>query len=90
MHEESERPLKRLRLRYQEGNSSPRLGGTSLRQLEEAELPETCPRQGSQDITQSSQPNTENVRAGFLPDLPQPLVGNKGKQPVWHKPLLIQ
>ncbi|PSR89737.1 Inactive histone-lysine N-methyltransferase [Actinidia chinensis var. chinensis] len=90
VHEESERPLKRLRLRYQEGNSSPRLGGTSLRQLEEAELPETCPRQGSQDITQSSQPNTENVRAGSLPHSPQPLVRNKGKQPVLPKPLRIQ
>ncbi|PSR89775.1 Inactive histone-lysine N-methyltransferase [Actinidia chinensis var. chinensis] len=90
VHEESERPLKRLRLSHQEGNSSPRLGGTSLRQPEEAELLETCPRQGSQDITQSSLPNTENVRTGSLPDSPQPLVRNKGKQPVWPKPLRIQ
>ncbi|XP_028094415.1 probable inactive histone-lysine N-methyltransferase SUVR2 isoform X2 [Camellia sinensis] len=99
VHEEPERPLKRLRVRYQEGhvspsvgNSSPRLGGTSLRQpkVEEAELPETCPQQQSQDMTDLSQPNIENVRAGSHPLSPQTLIRNKGKQAVSPKPLSIQ
>ncbi|KAL6968148.1 hypothetical protein U1Q18_033952, partial [Sarracenia purpurea var. burkii] len=89
VQEEPERPLKRLRLRPQEGhpspsfaNSSPSLGGTSLRQpkTEDAELPETCP----------PQPNAENIRAGSPPVSPLPLVRNKGKQPVFPKPLLVQ
>ncbi|KAF5938198.1 hypothetical protein HYC85_025704 [Camellia sinensis] len=79
MHEEPERPLKRLRLRNQNDHVSPSfgLGETSSRgppKVEEADLPETCPEQRSQDMTQS----------------PQPLVRNKGKQPVLPKPVSIQ
>ncbi|KAL7225074.1 hypothetical protein ACSBR1_020387 [Camellia fascicularis] len=79
MHEEPERPLKRLRLRNQNDHVSPSfgLGETSSRgppKVEEADLPETCPEQRSEDMTQS----------------PQPLVRNKGKQPVLPKPVSIQ
>ncbi|GMP97000.1 hypothetical protein CsSME_00045420 [Camellia sinensis var. sinensis] len=55
MHEESKRPLKRLRLRNQNDHVSPSfgLGETSSRgppKVEEADLPETCPEQWSQDM----------------------------------------
>ncbi|KAF5951194.1 hypothetical protein HYC85_009138 [Camellia sinensis] len=79
MHKEPERPLKRLRLRNQNDHVSPSfgLGETSSRgphKVEEANLPETCPEQRSQDMTESL----------------QPLVRIKGKQPVLPKPVSIQ
>ncbi|CAL5427339.1 unnamed protein product [Camellia sinensis] len=78
MHEEPERPLKRLRLRNQNDHVSPSfgLGETSSRgpPKVEGDLPETCPEQRSQDMTES----------------PQPLVRNKRKQPVLPKPVSIQ
>ncbi|GMP90574.1 hypothetical protein CsSME_00041635 [Camellia sinensis var. sinensis] len=78
MHEEPERPLKRLRLRNQNDHVSPSfgLGETSSRgpPKVEGDLPETCPEQRSQDMTES----------------PQPLVRNKRKQPVLPKPVPIQ
>ncbi|XP_028056977.1 probable inactive histone-lysine N-methyltransferase SUVR2 [Camellia sinensis] len=77
-HEEPERPLKRLRLRNQNDHVSPSfgLGETSSRgpPKVEADLPETCPEQRSQDMTES----------------PQPLVRSKRKQPVLPKPVSIQ
>ncbi|KAF7119975.1 hypothetical protein RHSIM_Rhsim13G0039700 [Rhododendron simsii] len=96
--EEPERPLKRLRLRYQEGhaspsfgNCSPRSGGNSLKQPkpEEDGLPQTSPPQQSQDIAESFQPNVANIGAASPPLSPLPLVRNKGKQPVLSKPLSI-
>ena len=88
VHEESERPLKRLRLRNQEGhvspsvgNSSSRMGAASLRppKAEDSELPDTCPEQWPQDMPESSQFNAENIRAGSHLLSPQSLVRNKGK-----------
>ncbi|GFZ13528.1 ribosomal protein L14p/L23e family protein [Actinidia rufa] len=99
VHEEPERPLKRLRLRSQEGrvspsvgNSSSRMGAASLRppKTEESELPDTCPEQWPQDMPESSQLNAENIRAGSHLLSPQSLVRNKGKQPVVPKPLSVK
>ncbi|XP_057507370.1 probable inactive histone-lysine N-methyltransferase SUVR2 isoform X2 [Actinidia eriantha] len=99
VHEEPERPLKRLRLRNQEGHGSPsvgnshsRMGVTSLRQpkTEESELPYTCPEQWSLNMAGSSQFNAENIRVGSRPLSPQSLVRNKGKQPVVPKPSSVK
>ncbi|XP_057472557.1 probable inactive histone-lysine N-methyltransferase SUVR2 isoform X2 [Actinidia eriantha] len=99
VHEEPERPLKRLRLRNQEGhvspsvgNSSSRMGAASLRppKTEESELPDTSPERWPQDMPESSQFNAENTRAGSHLLSPQSLVRNKGKQPVLPKPLSVK
>ncbi|KAL6968934.1 hypothetical protein U1Q18_020398 [Sarracenia purpurea var. burkii] len=92
VHEEPERPLKRLRLRYQEGqvtpspgNSSPSVGATSLRQpkREEAELPET--RQLPQGTIELPHPTNERIGAGSHPLSSQPSVRNNGKQVILPK-----
>ncbi|KAI8012070.1 Histone-lysine N-methyltransferase SUVR4 [Camellia lanceoleosa] len=70
---------KKVALKEPEDHVSPSfgLGETSSRgppKVEEADLPETCPEQRSQDMTESS----------------QPLVRNKEKQHVLPKPVSIQ
>ncbi|XAR58671.1 Histone-lysine N-methyltransferase [Bertholletia excelsa] len=96
-HEEPERPLKRLRLRFQEdhvasscGDSLPRFDGTSLKQpkVEEVEEFEIHPQQ-SGDMAESFLPNAENI-TGSHPLLLQVHVGNKGKQPVSPNSLSVQ
>lgn len=100
VNDEVERPLKRLRLRHQEGpsalaptNACPRLGESSLitPKVEASELPETCPKQTSQEITQSPQTNIRNKGkqpispkslAADVTDRSQPRVRDKGKEPV--------
>lgn len=78
VEEENERPLKRLRLRHQEGQASPSLSnsraGTSLKRPigEHDELPETC--------TVPLMPNSEITRAELRPISPHPVSKNKGKQ----------
>ncbi|KAA8550711.1 hypothetical protein F0562_002395 [Nyssa sinensis] len=101
VHDEPERPLKRLRVRNQEGqvspslsNSGPRLGGTSLRQpkVEQLEPSESCSQLQSQGIAESPQPTptVENSRPESPSLSPQPLIRNKGKLPVLPKPLVVQ
>ncbi|XP_052211580.1 probable inactive histone-lysine N-methyltransferase SUVR2 isoform X3 [Diospyros lotus] len=91
-----EPPLKRLRLRYQEGhaspslsNSCPGLAGNLLKQPkeEEAEPPETFPQP---DIVGSSQPSQENVRGALQPMSPQRITRSKAKQSVLPKPSPVQ
>ncbi|KAK9282232.1 hypothetical protein L1049_005146 [Liquidambar formosana] len=78
VHDEPERPLKRLRLRYQEGQVSPSLGNNSN------------PRQ-SQDITESSQVNVGNLRVVDSQPVSSPThLRNRGKQPVSPKSLAVQ
>ncbi|KAM7521748.1 hypothetical protein LguiA_011650 [Lonicera macranthoides] len=78
VEEETERPLKRLRLRHQEGQASPSLSnsrtGTSLKRPigEHDELPETC--------TVTLMPNSEITRAELRPISPHPVSKSKGKQ----------
>lgn len=93
--EEPQRPLKRLRLRYQDGQSSsstaPNTSGPRLLLIrpkdEPSELPETCPPKlnVSQGLVESPQPNSENTRVD-----PQILGKNKGKQPISPKSLVAR
>ncbi|KAH9603762.1 hypothetical protein KSS87_018788 [Heliosperma pusillum] len=77
MPEEPERPLKRLRLKHQgqgqpsNGQSSPRPGIGALK------IPKPEP---GEHMTIS--PRSRSIRAESEPVSPQPLVRNKGKQPV--------
>uniref|UniRef100_A0A5B6YPP7 Putative histone-lysine N-methyltransferase SUVR2 isoform X1 n=1 Tax=Davidia involucrata TaxID=16924 RepID=A0A5B6YPP7_DAVIN len=99
VHDEPERPLKRLRLRYQgvqaspsSGNSSPGLGVTLLRKpkVEQSEPPETSPEQQSQGVIESPLPNIGKRMPESQSVSPHPLIRNKGKQPVMPKPLTVQ
>ncbi|XP_057965045.1 probable inactive histone-lysine N-methyltransferase SUVR2 isoform X2 [Malania oleifera] len=99
MHDEPERPLKRLRLRYQDGqvsspigNSGPSLAETSFRKpkAEEAEQPDTSSRQQLQGRRESPEPNVRNIGVQPQPVSPQPHLRNKGKQPVSPKLLAVQ
>lgn len=90
--EESVRPLKRLRLRYQDGQSSPSSAAAAsvptmsliVPKDEPGELPDTCPPEvnASQVLVGSPQPSTEDARTN-----PQLLRKNKGKQPISPQPL---
>ncbi|KAL8490037.1 hypothetical protein ACS0TY_025799 [Phlomoides rotata] len=92
--EESPRPLKRLRRKYQDGQSSspaaPSPSGPRMPLLipkdEPSELPESCtpPLNASQGAVESHQPITENTRAD-----PQLLRKKKGKQPISPKSLVV-
>ncbi|KAI3461832.1 hypothetical protein Pfo_018495 [Paulownia fortunei] len=98
--EEPERPLKRLRLRYRDGqNSSSNAPNSSIpmklivRPKEEPnELPETClPKlNATQGIVESPQPNTENTRVDSQAVTCQLLGKNKGKQPISPKSLIAR
>ncbi|KAG8389157.1 hypothetical protein BUALT_Bualt02G0199900 [Buddleja alternifolia] len=96
--EEPERPLKRLRRRYQNGQTSslntPGVTKTPLvRPKEEPnELPETNPLKinGSQGILESPQPRTENIRTRSQARVSELPGKNKGKQPVSPKSLSLQ
>ncbi|CAK9183570.1 unnamed protein product [Ilex paraguariensis] len=99
VHDEIERPLKRLRLRHQEGQASPSLSnsgpgfdGTAIKKpkVEDNDLPESRPKDQLPNITESPQLNTGNVRIESQPVSPQPLGRNKGKQPVSPKSLSVQ
>ncbi|GFP82956.1 histone-lysine n-methyltransferase suvr2 [Phtheirospermum japonicum] len=88
--EEPEQPLKRLRLRYRDGQSSSKPSSSSLPKTplvipkeEHNEIPETHPPKinGSQAIVESPQP---------IAEITSPSTGkNKGKQPVSSKTLVI-
>lgn len=77
--EEPERPLKRLRLRHQDGSSctssNPNSNGTPLKKpkLEIDDLPIAIPR---------SQARAKNATGEPVSVSPQPQTRNKGKQPV--------
>ncbi|KAF5763112.1 putative [histone H3]-lysine(4) N-trimethyltransferase chromatin remodeling SET family [Helianthus annuus] len=74
--EEPERPLKRLRLRHQDGSSSSaNANGTPLKKpkLEIDDLPFAIPR---------SQSRAKNATAETVSVSPEPQARNKGKQPV--------
>ncbi|KAK2978146.1 hypothetical protein RJ640_029140, partial [Escallonia rubra] len=90
VHDEPERPLKRLRLRHQEGQvsgSSPSVGATPSKRAKvgDAELLETHPEHQSRDILRSPQPDFEDERTEI-----QPLTRNKGKEPVSPKSFAVQ
>ncbi|KAF8388284.1 hypothetical protein HHK36_026950 [Tetracentron sinense] len=87
-HDEPERPLKRLRLRYQDdqispsvGNCSSVLGETSLRRpkLNQAKPPQTC---SMQEIPESSQLCFGDKRAEPESVSPRTRLVDKGKKPV--------
>ncbi|KAL3644992.1 hypothetical protein CASFOL_010172 [Castilleja foliolosa] len=89
--EEPEQPLKRLRLRYRDGQSSSKPSSSSLSKTpqvipkeEPSEMLETHPPKinGSQAIVESPQPNAENITSSSTGK-------NKGKQPVSSKSLVI-
>lgn len=97
--EEPERPLKRLRLKYQDGqtsqardNSSSRLVGTSLviPKDEPVELPEVPIGNMSQSKVSTGHPNNGDMRTEPQNLSRQSLDRNKGKQPVSPKGLMIQ
>ncbi|GMH02562.1 hypothetical protein Nepgr_004401 [Nepenthes gracilis] len=86
-NDELERPLKRLRLRYQ-GQEAPshgqpiQTGGSSLKKPKvEPGAPEPLNQQ-SQGMTQSPKSNVGSGRAGPQPVSTPSLLRNKGKQPV--------
>ncbi|KAK6937728.1 WIYLD domain, partial [Dillenia turbinata] len=94
--DEPERPLKRLRKRYENaagssvGNSSPRLDETSLKRPkveERLELSEITSRQESQEMTKAPQ-SVANKGAETQPDSSEPL-HRHGKQPAKQKALTI-
>ncbi|KAI3449818.1 hypothetical protein Pfo_006483 [Paulownia fortunei] len=97
--EEPEQPLKRLRLRYRDGQtSSSNMCNTSLPRTplvrpkkEPDELPEThLPKlNGSQGIMESPQPNAENITIEQQAVACQSLGKNKGKQPISPKSLIL-
>ncbi|KAL3647701.1 hypothetical protein CASFOL_008669 [Castilleja foliolosa] len=89
--EEPEQPLKRLRHRYRDGQSSSKPSSSSLPKTtlvipkeEPNEMTETHPQEinGPQAIVESPQPNAANIKS--------PSTGkNKGKQPVSTNALVI-
>ncbi|PIN05360.1 Histone-lysine N-methyltransferase [Handroanthus impetiginosus] len=97
--EEPERPLKRLRRRYRDGqssssnapsNSDPRI--PLVRPKEEPnELPETCPPKlnASQAIEESPQATVENARVNSQGVRCQLAGKNKGKQPISPNSLVV-
>ncbi|KAK4407265.1 putative inactive histone-lysine N-methyltransferase SUVR2, partial [Sesamum angolense] len=97
--EEPERPLKRLRLRYRNGQtSSSSTPDTSVPrtplirpkeepgELPEPHLPEV---NGSQAIVESPQPNAENMKSKPQVVTRQSIGKNKGKQPVSPESLIL-
>ncbi|KAL0287020.1 UNVERIFIED_CONTAM: putative inactive histone-lysine N-methyltransferase SUVR2 [Sesamum angustifolium] len=97
--EEPERPLKRLRLRYRNGQtSSSSTPDTSVPrtplirpkeepgELPEPHLPEV---NGSQAIVESPQPNAENIKSKPQVVTRQSIGKNKGKQPVSPESLIL-
>ncbi|KAK4441560.1 putative inactive histone-lysine N-methyltransferase SUVR2 [Sesamum alatum] len=95
--EEPERPLKRLRLRYRDGqSSSASMPDSSVRRAplvrpkeEPNELPETCLlKNASQGIAETPQPSAGNRRVNSQA-ASCPLLGKrKGKQPISSKSLV--
>ncbi|KAL3531194.1 hypothetical protein ACH5RR_010516 [Cinchona calisaya] len=95
--DEPERPLKRLRLKYQgqaseSCNNSTRLAGTSLMILkdEPIELPEVCSQTQVQSMLGTTPPNNGNRRIESQHLSCESLDRSKGKQPVSPKSLTIQ
>ncbi|KAL2238714.1 UNVERIFIED_CONTAM: putative inactive histone-lysine N-methyltransferase SUVR2 [Sesamum indicum] len=97
--EEAERPLKRLRLRYRNGQTSSSITpDTSVPrtplirpkeepgELRETRLPEV---NGSQAIVESPQPNVENIKSKPQSVTRQSIGKNKGKQPVSPESLIV-
>ncbi|GAV82044.1 SET domain-containing protein/Pre-SET domain-containing protein/WIYLD domain-containing protein [Cephalotus follicularis] len=96
---DSERPLKRLRLRYQERQATPSLSICESMlseallkrpKLEEDELLGNSSHWHSLDKTKSAQHNVENGRTETQPVSSQSHTRNMGKQPLSPKPLAVQ
>ncbi|KAL9239065.1 hypothetical protein vseg_013419 [Gypsophila vaccaria] len=80
MQEEPERPLKRLRLRHQGPGTPP--GGQPTPTSSTGPLKIPKPEPGVPDSSPSQNAQCRNTRPGSQHVSPQPLVRNKGKQPV--------
>ncbi|KAL1559635.1 putative inactive histone-lysine N-methyltransferase SUVR2 isoform X1 [Salvia divinorum] len=93
--EESTRPLKRVRLRNQDGQNTSSAAATDsgptmsliIPKDEPTELPNTCPPEvnASQGLVLSPQPSAENERTD-----PQLLSKVKGKQPIYSESLVVR
>lgn len=90
-NEEPERPLKRLRLKYRDGQSSSGATHSSVSKMllvrpkeEPEELPQTCPPMlnVSQGTMESPQPNAENTSVNAQSVPCQSRGKRKGKQPI--------